>query len=94
MFGSAPSSDGVSAAAAMQHRVPRGIARKPAPTLKGVIAGQCGNGVTRRVGLTAYFGVELGLRHDRIERVEQEKTGEKAADMGLPGDLLSCFGAE
>ena len=94
MFGSAPSSDGVSATAAMQHRVLRGIARKPAPTLNGIVAGQCGIGVTRRVRLTAYFGVEFGPRHERIERVEQEKTGEKAADMGLPSDLLPCFGAE
>ena len=48
MFGSAPSSGGVSATAAMQHRVPRSIARRPAPTLDAMVAGQCGNGVTRR----------------------------------------------
>jgi hypothetical protein len=59
-----------------------------------MIAGQCGIGVTRRVRLTAYFGVEFGPRRARIERVEQEKTGEKAADMGLPGDLLPCLGTE
>jgi len=40
----------------------------------------------------AGFGIEFGARRPRIKRVEQQQPGEKAANMGLPGDLLPCLG--
>jgi hypothetical protein len=39
-------------------------------------------------------GPVFGVRNHRIEGIEQQQTGKKAADMRLPGDFLTFFATD
>lgn len=43
---------------------------------------------------TAGFRIQFAARRNRVEGREQHQSGEKAADVRLPRDLLSRLGAE